>query len=116
MATFPACNLLYRSALLPTDSSLEWEASYPNPITTTPPGTLAALKTQVGSGRTPGFPLKACHATDVGGGLAETAGLPGRQLHLALRMHLTMQAMISPCLISSESLDTLLDQWQPGLA
>lgn len=28
------------------DSSLEWEASYPNPITTTPPGTLQALKTQ----------------------------------------------------------------------
>ena len=30
-----------------TDSSLEWESDYPNPITYTPPGTLAALKVEV---------------------------------------------------------------------
>lgn len=30
-----------------TDMSLEWESDYPNPITTTPPGTLAALKVAV---------------------------------------------------------------------
>lgn len=29
-----------------TDSSLEWESDYPNPITYTPPGTLAALKVE----------------------------------------------------------------------
>ena len=30
-----------------TDMSLEWESDYPNPITYTPPGTLAALKVEV---------------------------------------------------------------------
>lgn len=30
-----------------TDMSLEWESDYPNSITTTPPGTLAALKVAV---------------------------------------------------------------------
>ncbi len=30
-----------------TDSSLEWESDYPNPITYTPPGTLAALQVEV---------------------------------------------------------------------
>lgn len=30
-----------------TDMSLEWESDYPNPITKTPPGTLAALKVAV---------------------------------------------------------------------
>lgn len=30
-----------------TDMSLEWESDYPNPITTTPPGTLAALQVAV---------------------------------------------------------------------
>lgn len=30
-----------------TDMSLEWQASYTNPITKTPPGTLAALKVEV---------------------------------------------------------------------
>lgn len=73
-----------------TDSSLEWEASYPNPITTTPPGTLQALKTQVGTA------LKGVSYAAPGGGLAWTT-LPSRQLHLSLSMHLTMQPVISPC-------------------